>query len=181
MKNRLILVTGGARSGKSLFAEQLVAETASRKFYLATCPVFDGELAERIARHRARREADSWRTIEEQLDLGSALRQAAASGGDGILIDCLTLWINNLFFRAEQEKREFGETEMAAECDRLIPELRAFPGIVVAVLNEVGMGIVPESPLARRFHDCSGRCGQKIAAAADALYFTVCGIAQRIK
>ena len=181
MKNRLILVTGGARSGKSLFAEQLVAETASRKFYLATCPVFDGELAERIARHKARREADDWRTIEEQLDLGSALREAAASGGDGILIDCLTLWINNLFFQAAQEKREFGETEMAAECDRLIPELRAFPGIVVAVLNEVGMGIVPESPLARRFRDCSGRCGQKIAAAADALYFTVCGIAQRIK
>ena len=88
---------------------------------------------------------------------------------------------DNLFFRAEQEKREFGEAEMAAECDRLIPELRAFPGIVVAVLNEVGMGIVPESPLARRFRDCSGRCGQKIAAAADALYFTVCGIAQRIK
>ena len=103
MKNRLILVTGGARSGKSLFAEQLVAETASRKFYLATCPVFDGELAERIARHKARREADDWRTIEEQLDLGSALRQAAASGGDGILIDCLTLWINNLFFQAAQQ------------------------------------------------------------------------------
>ena len=102
MKNRLILVTGGARSGKSLFAEQLVAETASRKFYLATCPVFDADLAERFARHRARREADSWQTIEEQLDLGSALRQAADSGGDGILIDCLTLWINNLLFRAER-------------------------------------------------------------------------------
>lgn len=177
MKNRLILVTGGARSGKSLFAEQLVAETASRKFYLATCPVFDGELAERIARHKARREADDWRTIEEQLDLGSALRQAAASGGDGILIDCLTLWINNLLF----EDPGLSEDDMARKAEELVAALREGPPVCVLVINEVGLGIVPESPLSRRFRDLSGRCAQIVAAAADEVYFTVAGIAKRIK
>lgn len=181
MSNRIVLVTGGARSGKSRFSEGLVLQSEGNPFYIATCPVLDDETADRVRRHRLRREAANWTTIEEERNLVGAVRLAAAEDAGAVLIDCLTLWINNLFFRAEQEKREFGEAEMAAECDRLIPELRAFPGIVVAVLNEVGMGIVPESPLARRFRDCSGRCGQKIAAAADALYFTVCGIAQRIK
>ena len=181
MSRKIVLVIGGARSGKSHFSEELVLRAEGTPFYIATAPVLDSEMAERVRLHQERRAAANWVTIEEERNLVNAIRLAAAEEAGAVLIDCLTLWINNLFFRAEQEKREFGEAEMAAECDRLIPELRAFPGIVVAVLNEVGMGIVPESPLARRFRDCSGRCGQKIAAAADALYFTVCGIAQRIK
>ena len=181
MKNRLILVTGGARSGKSAFAERLLCDVTARRAYIATCPVLDDEMRERVRRHRENRAAANWLTIEEQFDPGAALRRAEEQGCDGALIDCLTLWLSNLFFRAEQRNEPFGEAEAAVECEKLLPQLRAFPGTVVAVLNEVGSGVVPESPLGRRFRDASGRCGQLIAASADELFLAVCGIAIRIK
>ena len=181
MDNRLILVTGGARSGKSAFAEQLLTERAGNKAYLATAPVCDAEMAARVARHRERRAAGNWRTYEEECELERALAAAAADGADGLLLDCLTLWLNNLFFAAERAGRELDESGVAARCAELIPTLKRFPGTVVAVLNEVGSGLVPESALSRRFRDASGRCGQLVAAAADEVYWVVCGIPQRIK
>ena len=177
MDSKLILVTGGARSGKSSFSEQLILENCRRPAYVATCPVLDAETAERIRLHRARREADNWITIEEETDLAAAFNRAETARADGVLVDCLTLWINNLLYR----NPEFSEQGMRETLAELLPRLRSFPGPVVLVLNEVGLGLVPETPLGRRFRDLSGRCGQLTAAEADELYFVICGIPQRIK
>ncbi len=176
MSNKLILITGGARSGKSRLAEELVLAAEGTPFYLATAPVFDAEMADRVRRHRERRETQNWVTIEEQRDLAGAVRRAAAGAG-AVLIDCLTLWINNLLY----ETPELTEDAIAERTRELVDALRAGPPLCVLVINEVGLGLVPESPLARRFRDLSGRCAQIVAADADEVYFTVAGIAQRIK
>ena len=98
MSNRIVLVTGGARSGKSRFSEGLVLQSEGNPFYIATCPVLDDETADRVRRHRLRREAANWTTIEEERNLVGAVRLAAAEDAGAVLIDCLTLWINNLLF-----------------------------------------------------------------------------------
>lgn len=177
MSNKLILITGGARSGKSRLAEKLVLQAEGTPFYLATAPVLDAEMADRVRRHRERRETQNWVTIEEERDLAGAVRRAAAGGAGAILIDCLTLWINNLLY----ETPELNEDAIAERTAELTDALRAGPPLCVLVINEVGLGLVPESPLARRFRDLSGRCAQIVAADADEVYFTVAGIAQRIK
>lgn len=177
MKNKIILVTGGARSGKSSFSERLVCENSRKRAYVATCPVLDDEMRSRVERHRKDRAARQWDTIEEQIDLAGALRLAEESGADGILVDCLTLWINNLLYHDP----DFAEDAMKEKCSDLIAALENYPGLVVLVLNEVGLGIVPDTPLSRNFRDCSGRCGQMLAAAADEVWFCVCGIPRKIK
>ena len=178
--NKIILVTGGARSGKSVFAESLVTGCTEKRGYIATAPVIDDEMARRVALHRQRRAAGRWRTIEEELDLPTALRQAAVDC-DGVLIDCLTLWINNLIYHAGRRGEVFREEEFLRECRKLTAALREFPGLVVAVLNEVGLGLVPEDPVSRLFRDCSGRCGCEIAAMADEVYLVACGIPLAIR
>jgi adenosylcobinamide kinase/adenosylcobinamide-phosphate guanylyltransferase len=175
--NKIILISGGARSGKSLAAEKMVCSSGSRPFYIATCPVIDGEMSERVQRHQQRREADNWQTIEEQLDLVKALEQARDKHADAVLIDCLTLWINNLLYH-NPELSEDALTEKAAN---LVKSMKTMPFLTVLVISEVGLGLVPESALARRFRDLSGRCAQIIAATADEVYFSVAGIQQRIK
>ncbi len=177
MSNKLILITGGARSGKSRLAEELVLAAEGSHFYLATAPVLDGEMADRVRRHRERRAAANWITLEEERNLAGAVRIAAVEGAGAVLVDCLTLWINNLLY----ETPELTEEAMAGKTRDLVGALRAGPPLGVLVINEVGLGIVPESPLARRFRDLSGRCAQVVAADADEVYFTVAGIARRIK
>ena len=177
MSNRIVLVTGGARSGKSRFSEGLVLQSEGNPFYIATSPVLDDETADRVRRHRLRREAANWTTIEEERNLVGAVRLAAAEDAGAVLIDCLTLWINNLLF----EDPGLSEDDMARKAEELVAALREGPPVCVLVINEVGLGIVPESPLSRRFRDLSGRCAQIVAAAADEVYFTVAGIAKRIK
>ena len=174
--NELILVTGGARSGKSVFAESLLAD-CERKFYLATAPVTDDEMRRRIRLHQERRAAAHWTTLENELDLAGMLRQAAARDADGVLVDCLTLWLNNLLYHHP----EFQEHDVPDALAPVLAAARAVPGRCVMVLNEVGSGIVPESPLARTFRDVSGRCGQLVAEAADRVYLTVCGIPVAVK
>ena len=152
----VILVTGGCRSGKSAFAERLVREAhPARRFYIATCPVLDAEMRERVRLHQARRAADQWTTIEEQTDLVSALKRC--------------------------ENIAFTEDEMRLECERFQRACTSFEGTIVLVINEVGSGIVPENEAARRFRDCSGRCGQMMASFADRVYLTVCGIPMKLK
>ncbi len=175
----VILVTGGCRSGKSAFAEQLVREAEPEKrFYIATCPVFDSEMEERVRLHRERRAADHWTTVEEETDLVFALNRC---GSGAVLVDCLTLWISNLIYAAEQKNTVFTEGEMRLECERLQTACASFDGTVVFVMNEVGLGIVPENELSRRFRDCSGRCGQMMASFANRVYLTVCGIPMKLK
>ena len=177
VRNRLVLITGGARSGKSEFAERLVCSASEKRCYIATAPVLDEEMADRVRRHQERRAGQGWKNLEEQLDLPRALRQAVEDGAEAILVDCLTLWINNLMYR----NPDFGETEMRGETERLLAKATALPATVVMVISEVGLGLVPENPLGRVFRDCSGRCAQMVAKVADEVHLVVAGIPWRLK
>ncbi|MGN6550912.1 MAG: bifunctional adenosylcobinamide kinase/adenosylcobinamide-phosphate guanylyltransferase [Pararhizobium sp.] len=166
----LRLVLGGARSGKSAFAEGLVAGSGLEKLYLATGRAFDGEMAARIGLHRERRGA-SWTTIEEPLELAGAL-EAASTAERIVLVDCLTLWLTNLMM---------AERDIEAALDAMVATLPRLAGPVVLVSNEVGLGIVPENRMARDFRDHAGRLHQKIAALADEVYFVAAGLPLRMK
>lgn len=164
------LVLGGARSGKSRYAEQLVERQPGAWIYVATAEAGDDEMAARIRRHQARRGA-RWRTIEAPLALTTTLSQAAAPAA-AVLVDCLTLWLANLLGAGR---------DVEAEVAGLIAALPGLGGPVVFVSNEVGLGIVPEGELARRFRDHAGRLHQGIAAAAQSVAFMVAGIALMVK
>ena len=159
------LVLGGARSGKSRYAEQLVETAASCGTYCATAEPGDAEMAERIAAHRARR-GPFWHTVEAPLALGQAIAAEAAPERP-VLVDCLTLWLSNLLLVG----RQWGD-----EADGLRRVLREVAGPVVLVSNEVGMGLVPETPLGRRFRDAAGRLNQDVAALADRVVFVAAGL-----
>lgn len=175
--NRIILVTGGARSGKSVFAEKCTSEYAGKRAYIATAHIFDEEMERRVKLHRERRAGEGWFTIEEEYDLSAALKRAQEQKAEAVLVDCLTIWINNLMFR----NPDFTEEGMRRETEKLIGSLKSFPGLAVLVISEVGQGIVPDNAPARLFRDCSGRCGQLVAAAADEVWYCVCGIPWKIK
>jgi adenosylcobinamide kinase/adenosylcobinamide-phosphate guanylyltransferase len=159
------LVLGGARSGKSRYAEQLVEHAAVCGTYCATAEAGDVEMAERIAAHRARRGA-FWRTVEAPLALAPAIAAAAAPECP-VLVDCLTLWMSNLLMAGRRPDAEAGV---------LCQALREAVGPVVLVSNEVGMGLVPETPLGRHFRDAAGRLNQEIAALADRVVFVTAGL-----
>jgi len=166
---RLTLVLGGARSGKSLHAEGLVAASPAPWRYIATGQAFDDEMRARIAEHRARR-GPGWQTEEAPIDLAAALD--ATPDGCPVLVDCLTLWLSNLMLAGH-------------DCDaaglRLAESLARPRGPWVVVSNEVGLGIVPENALARRFRDAAGWLNQRAAAAADAVVLMVAGLPLRVK
>lgn len=159
----LSLVTGGARSGKSRLAEDLARRAALPRRYIATAQAFDAEMAERIARHRQDRGED-WDTIEAPLDLGPAL---AAGAGHVTLVDCATLWLTNHLLAGH---------DLAAQAAALTAALRAAPGPVIVVTNEVGWGIVPDNALSRRFRDEQGRLNQGLAQAADLVVAVIAGL-----
>ena len=170
---RIVFVTGGARSGKSRFAQRLVEAWEGRLLYVATAEVRDDEMAERVRRHRRER-GERWETLDEPLDLGRALQRARAYGG--CLVDCLTLWTANLLEACGPE-----EQRLFRAVEAFLRELEAFPGRVCLVSNEVGSGIVPANPLARRFRDVAGRINQEVAARADDAYLVVSGLPLRLK
>jgi len=159
------LVLGGARSGKSAFAERLVAETPATRVYLATATAGDDEMRERIAHHRARR-GGGWRTIEEPLALVETLAREDRPD-NAILVDCLTLWLSNLMHAG---KNADVESRQLAVC------LREASAKIVLVSNEVGLGLVPETPLGRAFRDAQGRLNQVIGAAVSNVAFIAAGL-----
>jgi len=167
---RAILVLGGTRSGKSRFAEGLIAGHRGRRVYLATAAAGDAEMAERIRRHREQR-GDGWLTLEEPLELPHVLVTATQDGA-AVLVDCLTLWLSNLL----QHSRDVG-----GETQSLVASLPRIGGPVVFVSNEVGLGIVPDNALARAFRDQAGFLHQAIAAAADRVYFVAAGLPLLLK
>ncbi len=169
-EKKIVLVLGGARSGKSRFAETMLRDSGLEVHYLATAEALDGEMDERIAHHRASRPAE-WMTHEEPLDLPGKLADVAAPGR-GILVDCLTLWLTNLMMAERDVEAAIGE--LAAICPSL-------SGRVVFVSNEVGLGIVPEHRMARDFRDHAGRLHQTIAALADEVYFIAAGLPLKMK
>jgi len=165
----LTLVLGGARSGKSRHAEALVSALPPPWFYIATGEPRDNEMAARIAEHRARRGVQ-WQTLEAPRDLAAAL--AAVPAGAAVVIDCLTLWLSNVMLAGADLEAETGRFEHA---------LGGCTGPVILVANEVGLGIVPENALARRFRDAAGRLNQRLAAVADRVVLLVAGIPKKVK
>jgi adenosylcobinamide kinase/adenosylcobinamide-phosphate guanylyltransferase len=164
-----ILVTGGARSGKSSFAEKRTKQLGSSLVYIATSEIIDSEIEKRVAEHQARRGSE-WQTLHAPLKLTEALFETDGKGP--CLVDCLTIWLNNLIFHNE-------DTVVATKELIKVLEQRSDP--VVFVTNEVGSGIVPENALARRFRDEAGRMNQIISQVADEVYVSISGIPLQIK
>lgn len=161
---QLTLVLGGAGSGKSAHAEQLLTEASRPLLYIATGQAFDDEMRRKIDVHQARRGA-IWRTVEAPLDVPAALTQASPK--DAVLLDCATLWLTNHLF---------AESDLDAEEARLIEALTSCVAPVVVVSNEVGAGIVPENALSRRFRNAQGALNQRLAAAADNVIAVMAGL-----
>ncbi len=164
------LVLGGARSGKSAFAERLVTQSGLDAVYVATAQAGDGEMRARIATHQARR-GPEWQTVEEPLELGEILAEHAGRGR-AVLVDCLTLWLSNLMF---------AERDVAAETAALADVMRGLSGRVVLVSNEVGMGIVPDNALARDFRDAQGRLNQSMAHVCGRVILVAAGLPLQLK
>lgn len=160
------LVLGGARSGKSAFAEGLVTASGLTRIYCATAEAHDEEMAERIDRHRSDRDAEGWRTVEEPLDLPAVIGREAGPGR-ALLVDCLTLWLSNVMLR---------DGDVAMQQAGLLTALRGAGGPVVLVSNEIGLGLVPETPLGRRFRDAQGRLNQAVAATVPRVVFVAAGL-----
>ncbi|TAL77447.1 MAG: bifunctional adenosylcobinamide kinase/adenosylcobinamide-phosphate guanylyltransferase [Beijerinckiaceae bacterium] len=165
-----ILILGGARSGKSRYAQKLAEASGKMPVLIATAAAGDDEMAERIEKHRAERSAH-WRVVEEQIDLAGALVREAAA--DRVLVvDCLTLWLSNLMCAAK---------EADAAVSGLVAVLARLDGPVIFVTNEVGLGIVPNSKLGRAFRDAQGRLNQSLAAACEIVLFVTAGLPLQLK
>lgn len=164
------LVLGGARSGKTAFALERAEASGSAPVMVATAEPLDAEMAARIAAHRAER-GPRWTTIEEGRDLVRVLGEAAGEGRI-LVVDCLTLWLSNLMA---------AELDVESEIDRLCAALADLAGPVILVSNEVGLGIVPDNALARRFRDHQGRLNRKVAAVAGRVTFVAAGLALVLK
>ena len=180
----MILVTGGARSGKSRHAEALIADSP-QVLYIATSQIFDEEMAARIQHHRDGR-PPHWRTAECWRHLDALITPANAPE-EAILLECITTMVTNLLFAmggdTDPDNWDYAAMELAIEDEirTLIDACQRCPAQVVLVTNEVGMGIVPENRLARHFRDIAGRVNQRLAAAADEVWLVVSGIGVKIK
>jgi len=183
----VVMVTGGARSGKSAFAEAFVERQAQEGVYVATAQPFDDEMERRIRMHKERRNdaGFAWRTVEEPIRLPERLEaldfeyNVYRSGHTAVLVDCLTIWLSNLLLQWESETD--AEARCLAEVDRLVQAIRRFQGTIVLVTNEVGLGLVPPTPLGRMFRDASGRMNQRVAAVSDQVFLVTAGIPIELK
>lgn len=172
----VLFVTGGARSGKSRFAERLAADGAAPVTYIATLEALDEEMADRIERHRDDRPA-GWSTIEEPRDPGAAL--ARVDAGTTVLLDCLSLWVSNRLLELGDAPSAADaaalEVTLVGELDRLLAQARSRGGSTIVVTNEVGSAVVPPSVLGRVYRDLLGRVNQRAATAADRAWLVVAG------
>jgi adenosylcobinamide kinase/adenosylcobinamide-phosphate guanylyltransferase len=171
--HKIIFITGGARSGKSAFAEKLAAGLPGKRAYLATAQALDAEMVARIEHHRKRR-GDAWDTYEEPLAVSELVRKLAGRY-QVLLLDCMTLWLSNVMARTASDE------DIGGRVDDLTAALREFGGVVLLVSNEVGLGIVPDNALARRFRDLAGFANQQAARASDEAYLIASGMPVRIK
>lgn len=169
MLPKLSLILGGAASGKSVFAENLVINSGAPQVYLATAQAFDDEMRAKVTKHIAQR-GTNWRTVETPLDAANALAQVTEN--EVVLLDCATMWLSNHLL---------AESDLAAETDKLLAALTSCKGRVVVVSNEVGLDVVPENKLARQFRDAQGKLNQAIAARADLAVLVVAGLPMVLK
>jgi adenosylcobinamide kinase/adenosylcobinamide-phosphate guanylyltransferase len=172
MAKQIVLITGGARSGKSKYAESRSKKLGERLLYVATAEASDEEMAERIAEHRKRR-GEQWRTIEEPVELAEALMLQRGKT-DCALVDCLTLWLSNLLLRRDEE-------HATQKVEELLGILPALDFHVFLVSNEIGWGIVPNNPLGRKFRDLTGWANQRVAEAAGEVVLMIAGIPMIVK
>jgi adenosylcobinamide kinase/adenosylcobinamide-phosphate guanylyltransferase len=184
MKGRTIFITGGARSGKSAYAESLYAAT-SEVIYLATARITDDEMRERVERHKRSRPS-GWRTIEQTYDLHTVCK--AEGGSSSVLLDCVCVLTSNIMLDLMEERERIPpalqhkiEQAVIAEIEKLIQTIQKKNGFLVMVTNEVGDSVVPENHLARVYRDILGRVNQHIAALCDEVYLVTCGIPLRLK
>ena len=170
----LAFILGGCRSGKSRHALELAGQSGVQdKIFVATCQAFDPEMQERITKHQQER-GPGWTTVEEPLDVPGVL-EAKSCPSTLILLDCLTLWVSNLLMQDRDD------AWVHDQVDRLEQSLQAAPGPILVVSNEVGQGIVPDNPMARRFRDLVGWVNQRVAATADQMVWMVAGVPMRVK
>ena len=167
----IVFVTGGARSGKSTYAEGRAARSGEPVTYLATAVAFDAEMRDRIGRHRAERPAH-WVTVEQPLNVPAAVQHAETPV---LLLDCLSVWVNNLMFH------DWTDAQILAATDDLVSAARNHAGTVILVTNEVGLGIVPDNALSRRYRDVLGWVNQRCAQASDEAYLLVSGLPLTLK
>ena len=170
----IIFITGGVRSGKSDFAQELAERREGKRLFLATAQALDAEMEERIRKHREKR-GTRWETLEEPVHIGKAL-QSVAGSYKTILVDCLTVWMSNLFM----EYPDHMDERMKA-VDEFIESFDGCDETIIIVSNEVGLGIVPDNPLARSYRDELGFLNQRMARHADTVYMLVAGIPLKIK
>ena len=177
---KIILVTGGARSGKSSFAEKLALKIGGgRAAYIATAQIFDDEMKFRVEVHKSRR-GDNWRTFEAPFNAEEKILEAAENF-DAILFDCVTIYISNFLCAAELDDEKFHYANLRGLIEKLIDAAQKSEATTIFVTNEVGGGIVPENKLARRFRDLAGLANQMLAAQADKVFLTVAGVAVDVK
>ena len=168
-----VLVLGGARSGKSAYALQRAQEWEGRLVYVATAEGKDEEMRKRIARHRARRRSRRWETIEEPLEVVWQLKEMDGSVG-AVVLDCVTLWVSNALLNNQ-------EAELENQVAELIEEIPLLPFHFLAVSNEVGLGLVPDTPLGRGYRDLLGTVNQRLAQACKEVVFMTAGLPLKIK
>ena len=170
MYRKIIFITGGARSGKSSFAIAEASKAKGKKAYIATAEALDDEMKERIERHRKQR-GNEWDTYEEPLEIGEVIKEIEGRF-EVVVIDCLTLWLSNLMMT---------DNDIGKEIEGFVSSLSTIHCSLYIVSNEVGMGIVPENEMARRFRDLAGMLNQRVAEIADEVYMAVAGIPVKIK
>lgn len=182
MPGKLVLVTGGARSGKSEFAEKYVLHYGAKCAYIATAEILDDEMVERVRLHQARRPQTRWINFEAPYNAHEVMAKAVKEAG-AVLFDCLTLYMSNLLYgkNAPQGTTEQKAQFVKAEIAKLIDAARAGAKPVVFVTNEVGAGIVPENAMAREYRDIAGWVNQQVADAADSVFYCVAGQAVDMK
>jgi len=177
---RLILITGGARSGKSSHALELAETLGRKRLFVATCPSIDGEMTERVRRHKEERRGRGWTTVECETELGT-LFPAQVSGFDVVLLDCVTLWVNNILYNHDFSRIAIDDQIIGQLCREWLDKTANYFGTIICVTNEVGLGIVPDNALARKYRDLVGTCNQIIAGKADEVIFVSCGIPLHLK
>ncbi len=176
---KIFLVVGGRRSGKSEFALKLGESLQGPRAFLATCPSIDSEMDERIIKHQRDRNSRIWSTVEEQVELGRVIRQ---NGQFRLfLVDCVTLWINNLIFHSREQGLSFGENNLIQLTGDLLDICHDSGADIIFVSNETGLGVVPDNADTRLFLDLVGRCNQMLASASEEVFMISCGIPIRLK
>ncbi|WDE97128.1 bifunctional adenosylcobinamide kinase/adenosylcobinamide-phosphate guanylyltransferase [Lentisphaera profundi] len=175
---RITFITGGCRSGKSSKAEELCLASSTPHHYLATATAFDDGMKRRIEAHQLQRAEENWNNIEEPLDILKVIKSLKQGS---VLVDCLTLWINNLMWEAEQNKIELNESMISERASEIIKAMQESPCDFFVVSNETGMGIMPINAQARLFGDLAGRCNQLFAKSASRAILMVSGLALDLK